>query len=205
VSRYSYGRTIIARSATTAAPPGLSCCCISKYARNRDRGNVAIPKGLPRSVGRWKPGFWAFRAFYTLSFPWPALETRITGITVIAKARFGNRNHLSEMPAIRPSDLPAVVLGLGSDFTRSDGPVGVLAQIWARLLRNAGRRCQRDGNIFRTFLHPLPLPNTDCVSHPTRFPTGLAQGRSPDFDCLPEKRIRVWFASANSGLASTRL
>jgi hypothetical protein len=45
-----------------------------KYPVVEGRGNVGIPKGFPKIVGRgWKAGFMAFHAFHNLSFPWPDL------------------------------------------------------------------------------------------------------------------------------------
>src|ERR1035438_7773894 len=44
----------------------------------------------------WKASFLVFHAFHTLSFPWPALETRITKSQSLRRPVFGNRNHLSE-------------------------------------------------------------------------------------------------------------
>jgi hypothetical protein len=47
----------------------------------------------------WEAGFLAFHAFHTLSFP-GLLWTRVSKLTIAAKPRFGNRNHLSEMATI---------------------------------------------------------------------------------------------------------
>ena len=42
---------------------GLSCSCILKYASSRGRGNVVIPKGFPRSVGRVESRLLGFPCF----------------------------------------------------------------------------------------------------------------------------------------------
>jgi hypothetical protein len=63
---------------------------------------VVIPKGFPRIVERvesWLLGF--------PCFPYSVISMACSGnafhkITVTAKARFGNRKHLSEMATIRP-------------------------------------------------------------------------------------------------------
>jgi hypothetical protein len=66
-------------------------------------GNVVIPKGFPRSVGRVKAGFLAFHGSHTshtLPIPWPASETGITKSQSRRRPAFGNR-------IWRDADLPA--------------------------------------------------------------------------------------------------
>jgi hypothetical protein len=82
---------------------GLSCSCTLKYASSRGRGNVLIPKGFPRSAGRVESRLLGFPCF-----PYSVISIACVGnafhkVTITAKARFGNRNHLSEMATSRPS------------------------------------------------------------------------------------------------------
>jgi hypothetical protein len=51
----------------------------------------------------WKAGFLAFHAFHTLVISMACFGNAFHKVTITAKTRFGNRNHLSEMPTIRPS------------------------------------------------------------------------------------------------------
>jgi hypothetical protein len=81
---------------------GLSCCSTSKYASSRGRGNVRIPKGFPRSVERVKSRLLGFRPFPYSVISMACFGNAYQKITVTTKARFGDRNHLSEMPTNRP-------------------------------------------------------------------------------------------------------
>jgi hypothetical protein len=53
----------------------------------------------------------------TLSFPWPALETRIPKSQSPRRPVFGNRNRLSEMPTIRPSGVGSFVSMSASNWS----------------------------------------------------------------------------------------
>jgi hypothetical protein len=88
---------------------GLSCCSTSKYASSRGRGNVRIPKGFPRSVERVKSRLLGFRPFPYSVISMACFGNAYQKITVTAKARFGDRNHLSEMPTIRQLALISLV------------------------------------------------------------------------------------------------
>jgi hypothetical protein len=76
---------------------GLSCSCTLKYASSRGRGNVVIPKGFPRSVGRVESRLLGFPCF-----PYSLISTARFGnarrkITITAEARFQNDpNRLDE-------------------------------------------------------------------------------------------------------------
>jgi hypothetical protein len=52
----------------------------------------------------WKAGFLAFHPSHTLSFPKPAFGKAFHKAKITAKARFGNKNNLSEMLAHRSDD-----------------------------------------------------------------------------------------------------
>src|SRR3979409_567746 len=83
---------------------GLSCSCTLKYASSRGRGNVVIPKGFPRSVGRVES-----QEAGLPPFPYSVISKACFGkafhkVKITAKARFGNKNNLSEMLAHRSDD-----------------------------------------------------------------------------------------------------
>jgi hypothetical protein len=75
---------------------GLVLAFVSKYLTGRrGRGNVGIPTGFPKSVGRvGQAGFVAFHAFHTLSFPWPVLGNTYSKTTVSTEARFRQQEPL---------------------------------------------------------------------------------------------------------------
>jgi hypothetical protein len=75
---------------------GLVLAFVSKYLTGRrGRGNVGIPTGFPKSVGRvGQAGFMAFHAFHTLSFPWPVLGNTYSKTTVSTEARFRQQERL---------------------------------------------------------------------------------------------------------------
>jgi hypothetical protein len=75
---------------------GLVLAFVSKYLTGRrGRGNVGIPTGFPKSVGRvGQAGFMAFHAFHTLSFPWPVLGNTYSKTTVSTEARFRQQEPL---------------------------------------------------------------------------------------------------------------
>ena len=82
---------------------GLSCSCTLKYASSRGRGNVVIPKGFPRSVGRVESQEAGFPPF-----PYSVISKACFGkafhkVKITAKARFGNRNHLNKVASQRRS------------------------------------------------------------------------------------------------------
>jgi hypothetical protein len=82
---------------------GLVLAFGSKYLTGRrGRGNVGIPTGFPKSVGRvGQAGFMAFHAFHTLSFPWPVLGNTYSKTTVSTEARFRQQE-----PLVPDSRLP---------------------------------------------------------------------------------------------------
>jgi hypothetical protein len=55
----------------------------------RGRGNVGIPKGFPKSVGRVGSRLLGFHAFHTLSFPWPAFRRRAAEFTAKSTSAMG--------------------------------------------------------------------------------------------------------------------
>ena len=68
----------------------------------------------------WKAGFLAFHAFHTLVISMACFGNAFHKVTITAKARFGNRNHLSEMATIRPLPRSALVVHLPeTDFNRA--------------------------------------------------------------------------------------
>ena len=81
---------------------GLSSSCTLKYVSSRGRGNVVIPKGFPRSVGRVESRLLGFPCFLYSVICTTCFGSAFHKVTITAKARFGNRNHLSEMPTSHP-------------------------------------------------------------------------------------------------------
>jgi hypothetical protein len=79
---------------------GLSCFCTLKYASSRGRGNVVIPKGFPRSVGRVESRLLGFPCFPYSVISMACFGNAFHKVTITANARFGNRNHLSEIRTI---------------------------------------------------------------------------------------------------------
>jgi hypothetical protein len=78
---------------------GLSCFCALKYASSRGRGNVAIPKGFPKSVGRVESRLLGFPCF-----PYSVISMACFGkahpeITVGAMGRFREQG-----PSVRDRD-----------------------------------------------------------------------------------------------------
>jgi hypothetical protein len=55
----------------------------------RGGGNVRIPKGFPKSVGRVGSRLLGFHAFHTLSFPWPAFRPGDAGYTATLSSAMG--------------------------------------------------------------------------------------------------------------------
>jgi hypothetical protein len=78
----------------------LSCSCTLKYANSRGRGNVVIPKGFPRSVGRVESRPLGFPCFPYSVISMACFGNAFHKVTITAKAHFGNRNRLSEMATI---------------------------------------------------------------------------------------------------------
>src|SRR5258705_7302614 len=79
---------------------GLSCSCTLKYASSRGLGNVLIPKGFPRSVGRVESRLLGFPCFPYSVISMACFGNAFHKVTITAKARFGNRNHLSEIATL---------------------------------------------------------------------------------------------------------
>jgi len=167
---------------------GLSCSCILKYASSRGRGNVVIPKGFPRSVGRVESRLLGFPFFPNSVISMACFGNAFHKITITAKARFGNRNHLSEMATIRPLPRSALVVHLPeTDFNRAR-LAGYLRRCTYRsrtgnekslieqlsglghfpgrelykmpVIRTSGSKCRSFSAI------PYPRPGTDFVRNP---------------------------------------
>ena len=98
---------------------GLSWSCILKYANSRGCGNVVIPQGFPKSVGRVESRFLGFPCF-----PY----------SVISMACFGNARRTIKIPK-RPG------LGTGTVFfSRIFLPSGPLARACSGSV--TGHRCE---------------------------------------------------------------
>jgi hypothetical protein len=73
---------------------GLSCFCILKYASSRGRGNVVIPKGFPRSVGRVESRLLGFPCFPYSVISMACFGNAYYKIKVPAKARFSAKRNV---------------------------------------------------------------------------------------------------------------
>jgi hypothetical protein len=129
---------------------GLSCSCTLKNASSRGRGYVVIPKGFSKEREGWKAGFLAFHAFHTLSFPWPALETRVAQSQSPQRPVFGTVLLVRTASMSDSEDLPLVKAKL-SGWLIDTGSQHVFppairrarlawGRFWSRVLRVAMRR-----------------------------------------------------------------
>jgi hypothetical protein len=80
----------------------LSCSCILKYATSRGCGNVVIPQGFPKSVGRVESRLLGFPCFPYSVISMACFGNAFHKVTISAKARFGDRDDWSEMRTLRP-------------------------------------------------------------------------------------------------------
>ena len=101
---------------------GLSCSCTLKYASSRGRGNVVIPKGFPRSVGRVESRLLGFPCFPYSVISMACFGNAYPTITVAVRVRFREQEPLVRHADFHVSQLSragAGVLGLGSCFLGS--------------------------------------------------------------------------------------
>ena len=108
---------------------GLSCFCALKYASSRGRGNVAIPKGFPKSVGR--------------------VESRLLGFpySVISMACFGKAHPeitVGAMGRLREQG-PSVRDGDNSSRTRSWLAAAEFSKISVPVSAGSARLCEGNG------------------------------------------------------------
>jgi hypothetical protein len=118
---------------------GLSCFCALKYASSRGRGNVAIPKGFPKSVGRVESRLLGFPCF-----PYSVISMACFGkahpeITVGAMGRFREQG-----PSVRDRDNSSRTRSwlAAAEFSRISVPVSAGS---ARLCEGNGLQCVGTG------------------------------------------------------------
>ena len=112
---------------------GLSCSCTLKYASSRGRGNVVIPKGFPRSVGRVESRLLGFPCFPYSVISMACLGNAFHKATITAKAVLGygtvlhqSNEDVKTMPRLPPRSQIQAALKFGVEKCTSI-PVPVLA------------------------------------------------------------------------------
>ena len=148
---------------------------------------MGIPKGFPKSVGWVGSRPYGFPRFSYSVISMACFGYAFHKITITAKARFGNRNHLSEMATIRPLPSSALVVHLPeTDFNRArladlrrctyrsrTGNEKSLIEQLSGLGHFPGRELYKmpvirtSGSKCRSFSAiPYPRPRTDFVRNP---------------------------------------
>ena len=94
----------------------------SPFSLNRGfaRVNGVIPKGFPRSVGRVESRLLGFPCFPYSVISVACFGSAFHNVTITAKARFENRNHLSEMATVQKCGSLSNVSGRIGDYASLD-------------------------------------------------------------------------------------